>query len=109
MFFLEHIWIVPLLPLAGAAVMFLFGRTWRTPVPAGARSHGHDDAGPSPADTAYDTHAAHGPADDQADSAAGHHAHSRAKPERLSHRFVDALCLGRVVVAFLWAGAQRVR
>ena len=26
MFFLEHIWIVPLLPIASAAVMFFFGR-----------------------------------------------------------------------------------
>jgi len=26
MFFLEHFWIIPLLPLMGAAVMFFFGR-----------------------------------------------------------------------------------
>src|SRR3954467_14752341 len=26
MFFLEHIWVIPLLPAVGAAVMFFFGR-----------------------------------------------------------------------------------
>ncbi len=26
MFFLEHIWVIPLLPMASAAVMFFFGR-----------------------------------------------------------------------------------
>src|SRR5258706_500081 len=105
MFFLEHIWVVLLLPLAGAAVMFFFGRTWRTPVPAGTGSHGHDDAGPSPADTAYDTHAAHGPADDHAHAAAGHDAHAHAAPERLPHAFVNAVCVGAVLLAFLWSVA----
>ena len=26
MFFLEHIWLIPLLPACGAAIMFFFGR-----------------------------------------------------------------------------------
>ena len=26
MFFLDHIWIIPLLPAVGAAIMFFFGR-----------------------------------------------------------------------------------
>ena len=26
MFFLEHIWVIPLLPMLGAATMFFFGR-----------------------------------------------------------------------------------
>ncbi|MBI2677753.1 MAG: NADH-quinone oxidoreductase subunit L [Candidatus Koribacter versatilis] len=105
MFFLEHIWVVPLLPLAGAAVMFFFGRTWRTPAPAGAGHDHYGDAGPSPADTAYDTHAAHGPADDHEHAAAGHDAHAHGAPERLPKAFVNAICVGAVVLAFLWSVA----
>jgi len=97
MFFLEHIWIVPLLPLAGAAVMFFFGRTWATPAPAGG-GHGHDDHGPSPADTAHDTHAAHGVADPHAHAEHGHH-----PSERLPKGFVNAVCVGAVVLAFAWS------
>jgi NADH-quinone oxidoreductase subunit L len=100
MFFLEHIWIVPLLPLAGAAVMFLFGRRWATPAPAGGGHHAHDDHGPSPADTAKDVHAAHGPADAHA-HASGHA--ERAAPERLPKSFVNAVCVGAVVLAFAWS------
>ena len=29
MFFLDHIWIIPLLPIFGAAMMFFFGRKLR--------------------------------------------------------------------------------
>ena len=31
MFFLEHIWLIPLLPAFGAAVMFFFGRKLQKP------------------------------------------------------------------------------
>ena len=103
MFFLENIWVVPLLPLLGAATMFFFGRTWLSSsahqVPAGAGHHDHDDAGgPSPADTHHDTHAAHGPADDHA-----HAEHAHPAPERLPKAFVNGVCVGVVVLAFLWS------
>jgi NADH-quinone oxidoreductase subunit L len=90
---------VPLLPLLGAATMFLFGRRWRTPVPEGAgHGHDHDEPGPSPAVTHHDPHAAHGPADSNA-----HAEHAHPAPERLPKVFVNAVCVGLVVIAFLWA------
>src|SRR5205085_6216922 len=118
MFFLDHIWIIPLLPLLGAAVMFCFGRGSR-PRPAFAGTHDahdvHDAAGlqaasglqyvePSPDATAFDPHAAHGPEDDQAPTA-GHEPHAAepyANPEA-PHVFVNAICVGLIVIAFAWA------
>ncbi|HVZ61333.1 MAG TPA: NADH-quinone oxidoreductase subunit L [Terriglobales bacterium] len=76
MFFLEHIWIVPLLPASGAAMMFFFGR---------AASRGQGQA------------AGHHPAHTPAGSAPAE-AHA---PER--HGFVNAICVGAVVLAFVWS------
>src|SRR5438046_1590728 len=95
MFFLDYIWIVPLLPLTGAAIMFFFGRSWGSKYRPGAAHH--DDAGPSPADTAYDVHAAHGPADPHPHPPA-HHA-----PDKLPHSVVNAFCVGLIVIAFVWS------
>jgi NADH-quinone oxidoreductase subunit L len=102
-FFLEYVWIIPLLPLLGAAVMFLFGRGSR-PRTAAAAPHGHEHVEPSPAATHFDPHAAHGPEDEHA-HAAGHGAHAAepyANPEA-PHVFVNAICVGLIVIAFLWA------
>ncbi len=98
-FFLENLWIVPLLPLFGAAMMFFFGRSWAPGVPAPHEEH----EAPSPDVTHHDPHAAHGPADPHAPahSAALHSPHPT--PERLSHGLVNAVCVGAVVMAFLWS------
>src|SRR5581483_10714412 len=88
-FFLNHIWIIPLLPALGAAMMFFFGR-------AASRGPSHSlDQRPdsSPAVTHYDPHAAHGPADS---------ARGAAHPAE-RHTIVNAICVGVVVVAFVWA------
>ncbi len=88
-FFLNHIWIIPLLPALGAAMMFFFGR-------AASRGPSHSlDQRPdsSPAVTHYDPHAAHGPADS---------VHGAAHPAE-RHTIVNAICVGVVVVAFVWA------
>src|SRR6266513_6550239 len=108
-FFLRYIGIVPLLPLLGAAVMFFFGHGKRPR--AGVHAHeahdahgistSHDDA--SPALTHFDPHAAHGPEDSHAP--AGHGAHDAspyANPEA-PHAFVNAFCVGVIVIAFIWA------
>jgi hypothetical protein len=103
-FFLEHIWIIPLLPAFGAAMMLFFGRM-ASGIPARPNSpapgHGHDDAHgvavhhpePSPAVTHHDPHAAHGPSDAHGPAA---HVHER-------HEFVNVVCVGVVVLAFLWS------
>jgi NADH-quinone oxidoreductase subunit L len=98
MFFLEHIWIIPLLPLFGAAMMFFFGRKLagiEPPEPAYVAHGGHDDAhddhGPSPAVTHHDPHAAHGPAD----------SHAHAPHE--DHTWTNAICVGVIMLAFLWS------
>ncbi len=93
MFFLDHIWIIPLLPIFSAAVMFFFGRKLSGIVPPKAAGSGHepDPHGPSPAVTHHDPHAAHGPSD----------SHAVATHERRT--WVSALCVGSVVVAFVWA------
>ena len=86
MFFLNTIWIIPLLPAFGAAMMFFFGRKLSgiAPRPRYAESHDVDPHGPSPADTAFDVHAAHGPSDH------GHEApHVHEK-----HGWVNAICVG---------------
>src|SRR5437588_9404041 len=112
MLFLEYIWVVPLLPLLGAAVMFFFGRGSR-PRPAFAGGHvphgteaEHVEA--SPEVTHFDPHAAHGPADDASHLAhGGHNAHAAepyANPEA-PHTFVNAVCVGMVVIAFFWSCA----
>src|SRR5512146_2224070 len=93
MFFLEHIWIIPLLPAFGAAMMFLFGRKLSgiAPRPRYAESHDGDPHGPSPAVTHHDPHAAHGPSD-------AHEVHTHER-----HEWVNAICVGAVVLAFLFA------
>jgi len=103
MFFLENIWIIPLLPLFGAAMMFFFGRQLAgiEPLKPAYVAHGghddaHDDHGPSPAVTHHDPHAAHGPADSHTDDA---HAHA---PHEI-HTWTNAICVGVIMIAFLWA------
>src|SRR5512142_1917491 len=102
MFFLEHIWIIPLLPAFGAAMMLFFGRKLSGIAPKPQANswhpdeHSHDaDHGPSPAETSHDVHAAHGVADAHHDA---HGVHER-------HSWVSAICVGVVVLAFLWAVA----
>src|SRR5512146_1207995 len=95
MFFLEHIWIIPLLPAFGAAMMFFFGRKLSgiPPRPRFPEHDSHDaDHGPSPAETHHDPHAAHGSSD----------AHAEHAPHE-DHRWVSAFCVGVVVVAFVWS------
>jgi NADH-quinone oxidoreductase subunit L len=99
MFFLEHIWIIPLLPMFGAAMMFFFGRKLSgiPPLKPAYVAHGghddpHDDHGPSPNVTHHDPHAAHGPAD-------SHEAHAPHE----DHAWVNAICVGAVMIAFLWS------
>jgi NADH-quinone oxidoreductase subunit L len=103
-FFLEYIWIIPLLPLLGAAVMFFFGRGSR-PRPAFAGHH-EEHVEASPAVTHFDPHAAHGPEDEHsAMHAADHGAHAAepyANPEA-PHAFVNVVCVGMVVIAFIWS------
>jgi NADH-quinone oxidoreductase subunit L len=94
MFFLEHIWIIPLLPAFGAAMMFFFGRKLsgieppkRSGSGPGAHdcdAHGHDSDSHG---SAPDPHAAHG----------GHD----GPPE--IHTWVNVICVGMVVLAFLFA------
>src|SRR5437763_597857 len=98
MFFLDHIWIVPLLPLFGAAVMFFFGRAWISDSAAGGHASHHETPDSSPAVTHHDAHAVHGPADDLTHAEPAHHA-----PERLPHSFVSAICVGTIVIAFAWS------
>ena len=44
MFFLDNIWLIPLIPLFGSLLMLLFGRRL-DPQNAAAAGHGHDDHG----------------------------------------------------------------
>jgi NADH-quinone oxidoreductase subunit L len=102
MFFLEHIWIIPLLPAFGAAMMFFFGRKLSGIEPpvrtAGAHgTHEADPHGPSPAVTHHDPHAAHGPVDSHVGG--GHDLHGVHE----EHSFVSAICVGVVVLAFLFS------
>ena len=99
MFFLEHIWIIPLLPAFGAAMMFFFGRKLSgiKPRPRPIGAHDPDPHGPSPAVTHHDVHAAHGPAD--AHAGGGHDAHEVHE----EHAWVSAICVGVVVLAFIMA------
>ena len=103
MFFLENIWIIPLLPMFGAVMMFFFGRRLagiEPPKPAYVAHGGHDDAhddhGPSPAVTHHDVHAAHGPADSH-----GHAGETPAPHE--DHTWTNAICVGVVMIAFVWS------
>ena len=78
MFFLDSIWLIPLFPLFGAAVMLLLGRRL-DPQPASAHAqagHAHDDHG-------HDDH--------------GHHA---PPPGR---KIISLLCPGMVLLAFVFA------
>jgi NADH-quinone oxidoreductase subunit L len=98
MFFLEHIWIIPLFPAFGAVMMFFFGRKLsgiKPPVrvAGGHGAHDPDPHGPSPAVTHHDPHAAHGPSD-------SHDAHHGVHEE---HAWVNAVCVGVVVLAFIFA------
>src|SRR5271157_4993170 len=103
MFFLEHIWIIPLLPAFGAAMMFFFGRKLSGIEPPARTGGAHDDAhdadphGPSPALTHHDPHAAHGPVDSHVGG--GHDVHGVHE----QHAFVSAICVGVVVLAFLFS------
>src|SRR5262249_41846356 len=104
MFFLEYIWIIPLLPLLGAAVMFFFGRGNR-PRQVRGSAHGHEEyVEPSPDVTHYDPHAVHGPADAHTHvSSHGEHAEEPYANPEAPHTFVNAICVGLVVIAFVWS------
>ncbi len=86
-FFLENIWVVVLLPLLGAAVMFFFGRGRWLAAPAAG---GHDAHG---AEAHLDAH-------QDARAAQGHDVHPA---EYLPQSFVNAVCVGVIVIAFLWS------
>ncbi|MFB3812718.1 MAG: NADH-quinone oxidoreductase subunit L [Terriglobales bacterium] len=103
MFFLEHIWIIPLLPAFGAAMMFFFGRKLSgippkpRYVPGAHDSHDIHAHDASPAVTHHDPHAVHGVADPHAHAGhEGHGVHER-------HAWVSGICVGVVVLAFLFA------
>src|SRR5438309_7904537 len=108
-FFLKTIWVIPLLPLFGAAVMFFFGRGSR-PAPTGGYDdgHGHDHDGHEPTPTpAGDAHTTEHHADDHGSHGGpAHGAHGEdsrwANPEA-PHSFVNAFCVGVIVVAFIWS------
>jgi NADH-quinone oxidoreductase subunit L len=101
MFFLEHIWIIPLLPAFGAAMMFFFGRKLsgieppkRSGGSPGAHDHNHNDDGHGHGLDSNASAVVHdGPA-------AGHDAHAGA-PEL--HTWVNVICVGVVVLAFLFS------
>jgi NADH-quinone oxidoreductase subunit L len=100
MFFLEHIWIIPLLPAFGAAMMFFFGRKLSGIEPPKRTASFHDDHddhshGGHDADcavAAHDAHASQAPADP-------HAAHG---PHEI-HTWVNVICVGVVVLAFLFS------
>ena len=100
--FLDLIWLIPLFPLFGAALMLLLGK-YLDPQPASDvaivpgvepvydEHHGHSHEHP------HDSHA-HGAHDDRAHG--GHHAHSPLKT------LIDFICPGMVLLSFLFsAGA----
>jgi NADH-quinone oxidoreductase subunit L len=108
-FFLKTIWVIPLLPLFGAAVMFFFGRGSR-PAPAGGyddgHGYGHDHDGHEPTPTpAGDAHTTQHHADDHGSHGAhgGHGEDSRWANPEAPHSFVNAFCVGVIVVAFIWS------
>jgi hypothetical protein len=99
MFFLEHIWIIPLLPAFGAAMMFFFGRKLsgielpkRTGGSHGAHDHDDDSSG-------HGTDS-HGSAVAHDAHAAGHDAHAGAHEV---HTWVNVICVGVVVLAFVFS------
>ncbi len=103
MFFLEHIWIIPLLPAFGAAMMFFFGRPLSGIKPRPRPVGGHDDHGHDSHDThatpeSHDAHAAHD-AHGAADAHGGHGGHGIHE----IHTWVNVICVGAVVLAFLFA------
>jgi NADH-quinone oxidoreductase subunit L len=99
--FLESIWLIPLFPLCGAALMLLFGK-WLDPQPAsgvavapgvepidahghehGAQAHGHGDS--------HDAHGGDGH---------GHHPHAPLK------FLINLICPGMILLSFIFsAGA----
>jgi NADH-quinone oxidoreductase subunit L len=99
MFFLEHIWIIPLLPAFGAAMMFFFGRKLsgieppkRTGGSHGAHDHDEDAHGED-----LDSH---GSAVAHDADAAGHDAHAGAHE---LHTWTNVICVGVVVLSFLFS------
>src|SRR5512142_2336563 len=96
MFFLKYIWIIPLLPAFGATMMFLFGRKLSgiPPRPRFAEDHGsHDAHGHAETHAAHDSH---GAADAHGGGHDAHHVHEE-------HAWVNAICVGVVVLAFIMA------
>jgi len=100
--FLDQIWLIPLFPLFGAAMMLLFGKKF-DPQPASdvaiapGVEHTHDDHG-------HDHHHHHGHTHDHAhEHATGHdHGHHGGGLKAL----VSLLCPGMVLLSFIWsAGA----
>ena len=95
MFFLEHIWIIPLLPVFSAAVMFFFGRALSGIPPRPRYPESHDDHGDEAHGIAHaPEHGAHG-------QHGAHDAHDHGPHE--VQTWVKVFCVGTVVIAFLWA------
>jgi NADH-quinone oxidoreductase subunit L len=93
MFFLNTIWMIPLLPAFGAAMMFFFGRKLSGIAPRPRYAESHDAHGDeSHGSSAATTHAVHG----ASDAHGAHEVHER-------HEWVNAICVGVVVLAFMWA------
>jgi NADH-quinone oxidoreductase subunit L len=89
MFFLEHIWIIPLLPAFGAAMMFFFGRKLSGIAPRPRFAESHDAHGSHDSSHAVAHDDSHGSHD-------AHEVHER-------HQWVNAICVGMVVLAFIMA------
>ena len=101
--FLDQIWLIPLFPLFGAAVMLLLGKKF-DPQPASdvalapGVEHTHDDHG-------HDHHHHHGHTHDHAHEHATGHDHGHHHGGGLK-ALVSLLCPGMVLLSFIWsAGA----
>jgi NADH:ubiquinone oxidoreductase subunit 5 (subunit L)/multisubunit Na+/H+ antiporter MnhA subunit len=120
--FLEYIWLIPLFPLAGAALMLLFGRRLEVglePHPHG-HHHDHDDEGQHHHDDGHQ-HQNHGHHHGEGHHSHHHHhdhlhgEHQGTHPHAHHHHHADSLkwvialiCPGMLLLAFLFsAGAVR--
>jgi NADH-quinone oxidoreductase subunit L len=114
--FLDQIWLIPLFPLLGAALMFFFGKKLDPqpvssvavapgvePIDDGhghSHDHTHDHGHSHDHDHGHDHTHDHGHPHDHDHGAHGHHHHSPLK------FLVDLICLGMPLLAFIFsAGA----
>jgi len=105
--FLDQIWLIPLFPLCGAALMLLFGKIFDPQPPSDVAiapgvEHTHDhDHHHHDHDHGHDHH--HGHTHDNAHEHATGHDHHHAGPLK---KLVSLICPGMVLLSFIWsAGA----